>query len=76
MPKRYVEVKLCVGFGNGDEGIYKVVRLPIPKYISSMKSSDRDDALAQHALWVTEWVKKAIHRKEQDDEYFGIMDSW
>lgn len=76
MAKRLVEVKLVVRYSNGDEGIHSVAKLPIPKYISSLKAVDKDDALEQHALWITEWLKQAIARKELDDEQMGIMESW
>lgn len=78
MSKRSIEVMIVTKYANGDEGIQKVKKLTIPKYIYNdlRTAEDKDDALSQHSLWVAEWIRQAIDRKEKDDEHFGIMDSW
>ena len=76
MAQRFIDVMLNVGYGNGDVAEYKVMKLPIPDYLSSLKKEDKDDGLEQHAEWLKEWLRQAIERKQRDDEQSGIMDSW
>jgi len=75
MARRTIDVMLVVGFGNGDEGVYKVQRLSVPEFISSIKGADKkDEELEQHAEYLVGWLKDAISAKELSDERYNTFD--
>lgn len=75
--KRSIEVVIAVQFGNGDEGLRKVMKLPVPECITKMRDADaKDAALEAHVRYLESWLQKAIRRQENNDERAGIMDSW
>lgn len=75
MPKASIEVVLVVALPNGDEGLYKVQKLPIPKYISSIKDEElRCEELDNHAKYIVEWLKGAITTREYQDDQLNNFD--
>ncbi len=70
--KRSIEVSMLVTYGNGDEQLVKVMKIPVPNYITKIRNADKKDSeLEDHAKYLEGWLKKAIHRQStEDDRYY------
>lgn len=75
MSKTSIEVVLIVSYPNGDEGLHRVQKLPIPKYISSIKDEElKFEELENHAKYLAEWLKGAITTREHQDNQLNNFD--